>query len=120
MSLRDVKCVLVFQKCEEANSCGVDALMSQEEYHNDDNDDNDDNDNLIPFEQHDELTKKNIVTRYVLDQRTANIIIDLNYEYKSKRVNVCVKDYPNVKKLRDALKRFLVKEKGIAEDHARF
>ena len=119
MSLRDVKCVLVFQKCEEANSCGVDALMSQEEYHNDDNDDNDDNDNLIPFEQHDELTKKNIVTRYVLDQRTANIIIDLNYEYKSKRVNVCVKDYPNVKKLRDALKRFLVKEKGIAEDHAR-
>lgn len=75
--------------------------------------------NIFDFKIHDELNDKGIVTRYVLDSRTANIIIDLNHKYKDKRINICVKDYPHVKKLRDALKKFLVKEKGIKEEHAR-
>jgi hypothetical protein len=81
--------------------------------------DGDDDDSIFDFEVHDELKEKGIVTRYFLDSRTANIIIDLNHEYKKKKVNICVKNYPNVEKLRDALKKFLIKEKGIEKNHAR-
>ena len=71
----------------------------------------DSDDNIFDFEVHDELKENGIVTRYVLDQRTANIIIDLNHKYKSKRVNVCVKDYPNVKKTTRRTKEFSGKGK---------
>lgn len=74
---------------------------------------------IIRLKLHHELIDKNIVTRYDFDARTKNIIIELNHIYKGKRANIAVKDYQNVQKLRDGLKKFLVKEKGISEDHAK-
>jgi hypothetical protein len=88
--------------------------MTQEEGYDSNNDFN-----YIPFEINDELIQTNIVTRYVLDASTKNVIIELNHQYKNKRINICVKNYYNIQKLRDALKRFLVKEKGVEENHAR-
>jgi hypothetical protein len=81
--------------------------------------DDNDNDYLIPFELHPEIIEKDIVRRYVLDSRTKNIIIELNHTYRGKRANIAAKDYQNVQKLRDGIKKYLVKEKGISEDHAK-
>jgi Domain of unknown function (DUF4326) len=79
----------------------------------------DDGFNCIPFEINEELGGTNIVTRYVLDASTRNVVIELNHQYKNKRINMCVTDYPNLPKFREALKRHAIKEKEIEEKHAR-
>ena len=79
----------------------------------------DDGFNCIPFEINEELGLSNIVTRYVLDASTRNVVIELNHQYKNKRINMCVTDYPNLPKFREALKRHAIREKEIEEKHAR-
>src|ERR1041384_1211384 len=76
-------------------------------------------DTEIALQIHDELRKKGIITKYVIDYRTANIVIELNHVYKDKKINLHIKDYPNIAKLREGLEKFLVKKKGIPEDEAR-
>jgi hypothetical protein len=74
--------------------------------------------NLIPLKIHDKLKEKDIVQKYAIDSRTANIVIELNHAYEDTNVNINIKDYPNIKKLRDGLENFLIKKKGVNKDDA--
>ena len=77
-----------------------------------------DSNDCYSLEIHDELVQEDIVTRYAIDAKTANIVINLNHSYKDKNINIHIKNYENVENLRKALKRLLVKEKGIDEKQA--